>query len=512
MRHTRLVGEVLFALLALSVALPLWSVRYPPIEDLPQHLATIRVLHDYADPALHFSQFFQIQFFHTQYVAYYLLVHWLAYVFGVIWANKIVLTLALVALPYSMRFLLVSLGRDGRLGLYCLPLVWSSQLILGFLNFVAAVPLTLFGLGIAVKLNCEWTRRRAIGLALIAFVTFYMHIVPFALLALGISLLAIQRDWKKVLRALAPLVPALIAMAVWLKTTPAGLAVLAASGARRASTRVAPTYQSWAEALRDFPKWTTDVLKSDVDEKLLVVWCLLVLLLVTLRIGARREDTTPSEREIVLGAMARRLALLLPLVFVAYFVSPTSYDWIWPINARFAWLTLVFVVFVLPRPPRRTAIAIYSALGLLSLYSVVGINTAFRESQKELGDVDAAIAAIPKGQKVVGLIYERDSAYVNFSPYIHSVALYQAERGGAVMFTFADFPQSPIVFRPDNRPPRVPPRWEWLPQSVRPSPDLDWYDWVLVRGSSHPPGLESEFELVHHSPHWSVYRRASVAQ
>ena len=37
-------------------------------------------------------------------------------------------------------------------------------------------------------------------------------------------------------------------------------------------------------------------------------------------------------------------------------------------------------------------------------------------------------------------------------------ALYQAKKGGAVMFTFADFPQSPFRFREDNRPPRVPPR------------------------------------------------------
>jgi len=85
---------------------------------------------------------------------------------------------------------------------------------------------------------------------------------------------------------------------------------------------------------------------------------------------------------------------------------------------------------------------------------------------EEVGALDGALAAIPDGRRVCGLIWQRGSRHVKFSPFIHAVAYYQARKGGAVMFTFADFPPSPFRFRPDNRPPRVPPRWEWLPQRV----------------------------------------------
>src|SRR5262249_14248340 len=116
---------------------------------------------------------------------------------------------------------------------------------------------------------------------------------------------------------------------------------------------------------------------------------------------------------------------------------------------------------------------------------------------------------IPNGQKVVGLIFDRGSHYVAFSPFIHYVAYYQARKGGAVMFTFADFPQSPFRFLEGNRPPRVPPRWEWMPDRVRPR-ELDFYDYALVRGG---PGAiaapSSGFVLDYAGPHWSVFRRRS---
>jgi hypothetical protein len=103
----------------------------------------------------------------------------------------------------------------------------------------------------------------------------------------------------------------------------------------------------------------------------------------------------------------------------------------------------------------------------------------------------------------MGLIYARGSEQVKFAPFIHYVAYYQARKGGAVMFTFADFPQSPFRFREENRPPRVQPRWEWLPQQVRPR-DLTWYEYVLVRAGPSP--CAHECTAVYRGNLWSVWR------
>jgi hypothetical protein len=67
----RLVPELLLALLAVACAWPLFVVDHPPIQDLPQHLAAMRVLVDYHDPALRFAEFFEVDLLRTQYLAYY---------------------------------------------------------------------------------------------------------------------------------------------------------------------------------------------------------------------------------------------------------------------------------------------------------------------------------------------------------------------------------------------------------------------------------------------------------
>lgn len=111
---------------------------------------------------------------------------------------------------------------------------------------------------------------------------------------------------------------------------------------------------------------------------------------------------------------------------------------------------------------------------------------------------------------MVGLIWDRGSSHVKFSPFIHSVAWYQAMRGGAVMFSFADFPQSPLRFREDRRPPRVWPRWEWTPERVDTNGQLAWYHYALVRGGPGPMGVTTDvWTRVGDFGAWHVFRRVS---
>ncbi|MDH5491670.1 MAG: hypothetical protein OEY14_06940, partial [Myxococcales bacterium] len=207
-------------------------------------------------------------------------------------------------------------------------------------------------------------------------------------------------------------------------------------------------------------------------------------------------------------ALLWRVGILCPLAALLYFVTPASYDWIWPINARFPLLALLFLVPLLPWTKGPRALALFASLSLLSAASFHQVGEAFQRFEaEEVGDLEGAIEVIPEGSKVVGLIFDRGSEQVRFSPFIHSAAWVQTRRGGAAMFTFADFPQSPVRFREANRPPRVGPRWEWMPERVNPDRDLGWYEYALVRGG---PGLiarSRSFEPIHRSARWSVWRR-----
>ena len=502
--------ELLFLGLTVYTALPMWLVEYPPIQDLPQHLAAIRLLFDYGDEGLRYREYFDLTLGSTQYLSYYVAAWLLSFPLGVTLANKVLVSAAIIGTPYAMRGLLRALGRDQRLALLLLPLAWNAHLILGFINFVGAIPLTLWGLTLAVRLRHHYRRRTAVTLAALAVVTFYTHVVPFAFLGLGAALISIGDGYRATFRRWLPLVPAALFAMLWTQTSPAGQSTLTAaqlSGGGVGGPE--PQFVPFSASLRDIPAWLTDVLHGEVDDKLLVFWGVLVIAYFAFGAGSRpaASAATPSQRLSL--HLLSRLGVLAPLAAIAYFITPASYDWIWPINARFPLLALVFLVPALPKVRGLLGVVLMSAVIALSIASASEVSRAFvTYEEDEVGEFDQALAAIPEGKRVAGLIWDRGSREVKFSPFIQYVSYYQAQKGGAVMFTFADFPQSPFRFREDNRPPRVYPRWEWMPERVDPERDLPWYDYVLVRGG---PGAIAQqraaYEPIFRGPRWSVWQR-----
>jgi len=511
---------LVFTSLAVGCVFPLFHTRYAPLQDLPQHLAAVRILHDFGDPVLRFARYFELDLLRTQYLAYYLAVDLLAYVLGVERANEWLVAASLIATPLAACSLLRALGKDPRLALLCFPLAYNAHLVLGFFNFLSAIPLSLYGVALALRQRRAFTRRRALGLCGLAVICFYTHVVPFGLMCLAILLLGLSRRLATTWRMLLPLVPSGIAALVWLGQSPAGRAtVTAAAGAHEGPE---PVFMPAEAALEQTGRWLTDVFSGDEDQRLLWAWAGLVAVVAVVGIAERAWrwrraakaatavpaadagpaeggfETRPYEAAVIWGIAVLCAGL--------YFVSPTSYDWIWPIAPRFPLLAAIWLVIALPNG-RWLRRGVLIAGFLLSVTSFHFAGQAFaRFDQEEVGDFDQALAAIPQGQRVVGLIFDRHSRNAAFSPFIHFVAYYQARKGGAVMFSFADFPQSPFRFREDHRPPRVPPRWEWLPERVRPRSDLDFYDYALVRGGPGAIGrANSGFTLRYRGIRWSVF-------
>lgn len=506
----RAIWRWLMAALSVACVFPIFKVEYLPIQDLPQHLAAIRVLHDFDDPVLRFSEYFELQRLRTQYLAVYFAVDLLAYALDLELAMRVVTALVLVAVPWSLAALLRALGKDERFALLAFPLAYNAHFLLGFLNFIAAIGLCFYGLSLAVRLRerelagAPVARGRAL-LAVVALACFYSHVVPFGLLGLGVLMVSLERDLRAVTRRLAPLVPCGVAALLWLRTSAAGQATMAAVSGDAGGKRVERT--PYTRALDELPLWLTDVLGRDADRLLLEAWLgILVFALVCSLLPIARRDAGASVLARVLG---RHLCLLAPLCALLYFATPTSYDWIWPIAQRFPLLAALLAVLWIAPLKRALSNLILIAAFVCSAASFHHAGSAFGMfSRLEVGDFDRALEAIPEGERVAGLIFRRGSSHVAFSPFLHFVAYYQARKGGAVMFTFADFPQSPFRFRADNRPPRVPPRWEWTPERVRPATDLAWYDYVLVRGPASRLGRAgSGFTPVYRGAPWSVWKR-----
>jgi hypothetical protein len=559
---------LVFVALSIAMVYPIWRAKHPPLQDLPQHLAAINVLKNY--PSLALGHYFELQLSRTQYLAYYLVAQALSYLTGVTLANKILLCSALIALPWSIASLLKALGRDARLAIFAFGLTYNAHLVLGFFNFLASLPLLFWGLTAAVRLREQHSVKRIVVLGLIALVCFYMHVVPFAFLGVGAALVLTGDSVKLTAQRALAFVPSGIAAIGWLASTPAGRATLAAAEATQTverptyvtvgqALRELPTWLTdvlhrerddqllvvwaallfialavgWAPARKkraveraasaraadSAPLASASVGAAAKDDAALISDSenTPIIARESLELGDRAKEAEPIAHDTPTNGAGEAasgpryawlLGMLCPLAFIGYFVLPSAYDWIWPISGRFPLLSLFFFPLLLPRMRGVIGTSVLAAVAVVASLGFYEINKAFMQFEREeVGDIDAAIAAIPRAERVAGLIFGGSSNIVRFAPFLHYVALYQAKKGGVVMFTFAEFPQSPFRFKADTRPPVVPPRWEWTPERVDPDRDLTWYRYVLVRGGPGRIQRSPYFENVFTGAGWTVWRR-----
>jgi hypothetical protein len=346
--------------------------------------------------------------------------------------------------------------------------------------------------------------------------------------------------------------PALIASSAWL-FTPAG--VSARDAARGAGARGRAVFSGVEANWAELSSWLMDAFGSEWDTRwaaaALGVFALWLLIEACSAVSARRRSVAapapaaPDATALASAAMplasattepARgctppddvepevdRLLLwvlrgFVPLCFALYFALPSSYDWIWPINARFPLLGLLFLPLWAPSEGScrgrawllaLRGLVVALALGFSSGEAIVA-RQAFAGVERETRDLDALLSSIPPGRRTASLIFERFSRQVAFAPFLHIGAYYQAERGGVSFFSFADFPQSPIRFRPDNRPPRVRARWEWAPELVR-DRDLAWFEYVITRGGPGRLASSRRFEAAGRFGAYRLFRNRNAA-
>jgi hypothetical protein len=300
--------------------------------------------------------------------------------------------------------------------------------------------------------------------------------------------------------ALATVPSTLLALA-WMSGEKTGRATLfAALGLADGGAHILPQYRPLAAALQEIPAWLIDTIQGPRDEQVLVAT--LLLWLVLFAVGYQHGKKSAPHIAV---------ALLAPLCFVLFFVLPTGYGWLWVIAQRFLILGVYLLVVMIPSGSLRIDKAAAVLAIALTTMQTVNLTHAYKAFQDEVGDFAGALRAIPKGQRVAGLMFDKTSQYVQLFPFIHFVGYYQVERGGVVMYSFVATDQSPVDFRPEDEPPPVVNGFEWMPEKVDPARDLSWYDYVLVRGGPGLIGTQSDaFQLIYGDPRWRVFKRLSA--
>ena len=494
--ESRRSWNVLFWLTTLASAAPLFAARYLPFTDLPEHVAAMATLSDLAPGGRGAS--YEIALGDSQYLVYHAAGALLTRAFGdAIFANQVLLSLVAIAWPLAFRSLLRAFERDERIALFAPMLFWSRALAIGFLPFVASVPVALYALALLVRTLREPSRARWMGLALVSTVLFYTHASSFLLFGLVTALVVLARRpaWRHVLALSASLTPsALLAFSWW----------------RRGSLHLhheteSVVRMSVGETLTAMPLWTFDMWRSHVDEACAAAWWLAFG--VALFIVLRRAPKLDREAAVLAAPFAVTLAL--------YFATPFSVGMAGYLNLRLAPLLALFALLWL-RPGRDRLsngalrlVAVTSCVA--AIHAGVQVRSAERAHAEGLG---ALLEQVPPSAKLATLNFDARSWHTKFLPYVFAGSYHRARGGEQAGYSFADLPHWSVHHKAEARPPAWAPHWAYRPCDFSYREGGAYYDYVLVQGDVAPfvedaPG--PRFEPVARARAFTLYRKTGPA-
>jgi hypothetical protein len=454
-------GRGLIALLSgVLLALPFLTVSLPPVTDLPQHLAQIRLLADaLGNPDSPYR---------VQWLTPYSLVYAPLGLASLAGPPDRAARVAMIALAAS--WVLAVHGLAWRRARPAAAAVLGTALFLnhatywGFLSFIAGWAAFALWLGLTTGRRPPrrpWSHGAAVlGAAILLYLSHALW------LAAGLAWLVLHavvfRPPRAVLLArLAGAAPAAVAIALWYP----GL---------RAAGFTSPTRWFVDPTGRLSVSWLVDAALGGVHGP--VEYAVGAAAAAWLAGGAwqhRAALAARADAELALaGGLLLGLALLLPDQYsnTIYFAS----RWL-P-----AALGLLLLAVPPPRLPAPAATALTAAV-LAGLVTATALTWRAHERREQAG-LHAALAALPSAPRVIGLDYVKRSELIKGLPFLQAFAWAQVYRGGELNFSFAEFAPSPVVYRrPRPRP------WtgglEWYPERLQ-ERDLAWFDFALVHGDA----------------------------
>jgi hypothetical protein len=452
---------VLALLCGVFVSLPFLLTHYPPITDLPQHVAQIRLLLDtIGSPS---GSAYTIQWL-TPYSLSYLILGGAWAVFGAPYAGRVAM-LAIVLL-WIAAIHWISLTRSRSAAAASLASVFCLNHIInwGFYSFAIGFPAFCLWFALTSDRPSEpFGARDGIASLAAGLLLYVSHVLWLAagILWLGLSCLVVRRDLRSYLVAMVSLAPLFVAVWLWYPLF-------------SHSTMATPPL--WASGPLD--RLTFSAI-SDSALGGIRGYCEPMALGVTLLWIAAGLFQNRSNLE---NSVDRSLLLAGAMFFALAVALPDKYMNTIRFGQR--WMPPAFILLLLavPAPAVRPLVRQAAALAVVAVFCVVVSMAWLNFERKDLSGLPQALEALPDRPRVLGLAFDRESDFIKGYPFIQIFAYSQVLKGGSLNFSFAEWPPCLVVHKkPFSRP------WtgglEWFPTRARES-DLSYFDYALIQGNN----------------------------
>ncbi|MGH7272784.1 MAG: hypothetical protein ACREJ3_20330 [Polyangiaceae bacterium] len=472
-------------------ALPVLIAKYPPMDDLPLHEASVGLLRHWGDPHFAPRTLYFLNFGHPNQL-FSILVLACSYVMPIAWASKTVVAGILWALPVAA----------GRFADHVEASRWATLLVapigLGWLFFWGLIQ-NILGIAVLLALlpaiDRFAARPTARGVAWMCAAIVLLSFAHQAMLLVAIAALILccvgapLRSRSSLLRA-APIVfcGALVYVAK----------VSAWKLAGPNSVRTALfTFYPLSHKLTSLSGVLFGGYETWVRNAMLVLG---VAPLALFAVGRFRGGPSGRTSGQTIGecAHAWRFELLSLLLIIVYFVAPESIKSTTLVYHRFlppAWCILAVSFAARPgRAPEASLPRMAPVLcAMLPIASMLIAWPTFADSNRIYSDLETLIPRIEIGSSVLALNLGPQGSFRLWNP-VCAMGHVVAERGGRSLFDYTQSPVSPVAQRPDKQWTESVGRMELQPYQMRPDWDMTRYRYLLI--VTPDPGLAKATEMV----------------
>jgi len=452
----------LFAILVGSSAIP-------PVTDLPQHLAQIRLLNELVglESAYFDRGGYQVNWFSPNTLVYFLL--WgLERAFGPIEAGRLLLYILISSSALSLIALAWARRRDLTHAMLASIFLLNLSFYWGFINFIIGwVFFVAFIVYFSKERLVTGGIKRQVAAFLFFVVLFMSHalwlLMAMAWYAFGVLWHASRKeiDIRGVLVRAIPALPIVIYSLVWL---PGLQGALVAEG-----YQVEPV---WSTSLweRVGPSGIPDFLLGGLQGGIegFIVAISVAWLLLGLYTNRQNLSKTIDNGLIACASMLWGAFLVLPDLFMNTMAF----------SLRWAAPAMMVTVMALPAPRSPGALRLLPPLLFAAFVLVSAMNWRAFE-REELTGLMGSLSSVPAGKRVMWLSYGYSPRFKH-PLFIQIGALSQAITGSEPNFSFAELGTGIVsTTKPRNG------GWtrdlEWFPERVR-ADDMARFDYVLVYG------------------------------
>lgn len=488
----RMTAWLLAAAVAVLLAIPFLAVTFPPITDLAQQTAQIRL---FVDAVTNPETPYRVQWLNPNGLSYLVLGGSWA-LFPPLAAGRLAM-LGIGLLWVAAIFTLARRrGRPLSAAVLASLFFFNHVVVWGFYGFAIGLPVFVLWL-LTTSRDPERSPRADLLLHAGGGLLLYLaHALWFAAGGLWLVVWGLVARWplRAWVRRLGSQVPVVALGLAWFL---------------RVSETSFSTPALWRTLAWDrlTPKELVEAMLGGIQGPLegtvlMVVLGWVVLALVGGRLpGQARPVGEASPR-------ADRMLLTAAVLFaVLYLLLPDKYTSTIQFAQRWLPAAAVFAVLAVPPLPVRPLLARLSALVLLAAFSLGVAATWIGFEREEMAGLEESLAALPEGSRVLGLSFLKSSPRIYGAPFIQTFAYAQVVKGAELNFTFALFPSSLVVY--DEIPERP---WaeglEWFPENAS-GADLAYFDHVLASGSqpTHQAiAARPELVPVQNRGVWRLYR------